>query len=157
MSYLGELDDPNIPIFVVNVLRTEGGQEDELELAAHSGKIKDVGDGNLPVQGVHEHVELVQDAEGGTHGPPEGEDEGHAGVGLLSPGEAPDVPVNVQGRRVFICIRVDTDGEATVFVIKLQLPNVTPDRKLSGEVYIDALARGRSYFLETNVTGLQHL
>ena len=50
MLHFRELDDPDIPVFIVNVLSAERGQEDKLELAAHSGKVEDVGDGNLPVE-----------------------------------------------------------------------------------------------------------
>ena len=119
VSNLGKLNDLDVSIIGVNVLRPERSEEDKLELAADSGEVEDVLDGDLPVHRVHEHVKLVEDAEGWTHGLPEGQDEGHAGVGLLSPREAADVPADVKGSRVVLDVGVDADGELTVLVVEV--------------------------------------
>ena len=56
---LGQLDDLDV-LPDSNIAGVEGGEEDELVLPVVPGIVDDVGEGDPPVDRVHEHIELVQ-------------------------------------------------------------------------------------------------
>ena len=76
-SPLGQLDDLDV-IADANVVRVEGGEEDELVLPVITGVVDDVLKGDATVDSIHEHVKLIQNPEGWSHGVPESQDERHA-------------------------------------------------------------------------------
>ena len=61
---LGQLDNLNVTTNVY-VVRVERGEEDKLKLPVRAGVVDDVLQGNLPIHGVHEHVNSSNTLKGG--------------------------------------------------------------------------------------------
>ena len=61
-----------------------GRDEDELFVRVSEAEPEQLLGDVLPVDGVQEHVPLIQTSEGGLHHVPEGADEAHLGVALLA-------------------------------------------------------------------------